>query len=282
MGEPLSPDRMFDFPMDELEPHPAYDFFTPGPLPGFVGNPNNMNGWIEADVPLLGEMGEPLGAETDEPMVELVVDEVAEQIVKGEDTGFPVPPSVIEGLGTRMGNLEYGHGHLVKKVIQVSDAEVADGIAIREIGLRVPAVEGHVQLQALVSKMSSRKSTLMQCILGMDRRLADLERRPPRPQQINVWVKLSEGENVFTPAIDSSASNPTPIDCMERVSCNGYQKKTKSKQNRTKPRAKEKAWKSQKSTKVNKKLTPTKSKPPSHQVKRNTTSWTEVAKTSNS
>ncbi|GJX43116.1 hypothetical protein Tco_0259792 [Tanacetum coccineum] len=124
--------------------------------------------------------------------------------------GFPVPPSVIEDLSTRMGNLEYGHGQLVKKVIQVSDAEVADGIAIGEIGPRVSAVEGQVQvmasqmvqavgrleqvavvhhrdrriqqLQTMVSEMSSRESTLMQCILGMDRRLADLERRPPGPQ----------------------------------------------------------------------------------------------------
>ncbi|GJV49508.1 hypothetical protein Tco_1439720 [Tanacetum coccineum] len=31
--------------------------------------------------------------------------------------GFPVPPSMIEALSTRMGNLEYGHGQLVKKVI---------------------------------------------------------------------------------------------------------------------------------------------------------------------
>ncbi|GKB99657.1 hypothetical protein Tco_0985794, partial [Tanacetum coccineum] len=98
------------------------------------------------------------------------------------------------------GNLEYGHGQLVKKVIQVSDAEVADGITIGEIGPRVSAVEGQVQvmasqmvhavgrleqiqqLQTMVSEMSSRESTLMQCILGMDRRLADLERRPPGPQ----------------------------------------------------------------------------------------------------
>nr|GEX25259.1 hypothetical protein [Tanacetum cinerariifolium] len=34
IGEPLSPDRIFDFPEDELEPHPAYDFFAPAPLPG--------------------------------------------------------------------------------------------------------------------------------------------------------------------------------------------------------------------------------------------------------
>ncbi|GJT87116.1 hypothetical protein Tco_1068833 [Tanacetum coccineum] len=153
--------------------------------------------------------------------------------------GFPMPPSVIEDLSTHMGNLEYGHGQLVKKVIQVSDVEVADGIAIGEIGPRVSAVEGQVhvmasqmvqavgrleqvgthveqgqqaatqrdevifglsqqvqtlqatvqqrdvqiqQLQTMVAEMSSHESTLMQCILGMDRRLADLERRPPRPQ----------------------------------------------------------------------------------------------------
>nr|GEV24034.1 hypothetical protein [Tanacetum cinerariifolium] len=103
----------------------------------------------------------------------------------------------IEDLGTRLGNLEYEHGQLVKKVIQVSDAEVAAGVSIREIGPRVFAIEGQVQalqvavrqrdtqtqqLQTMVSKMSSHESTPMQCILGMDRRLTTLERRPPGPQ----------------------------------------------------------------------------------------------------
>ncbi|GKA28132.1 hypothetical protein Tco_0714300 [Tanacetum coccineum] len=136
--------------------------------------------------------------------------------------GFLVPPSVIEDLCTRMSNLEYGHEQLVKKVIQVSNAEVADDITIREIGPRVSAIEGQAQVMAsqmvqvmgrleqvgtqveqgqqtatrrdeaifglsqhyhMVFEMSSRsKGTLMQCILGMDRRLADLERRPPGPQ----------------------------------------------------------------------------------------------------
>ncbi|GJT29243.1 hypothetical protein Tco_0909518 [Tanacetum coccineum] len=54
----------------------------------------------------------------------------------------PVPPSVIEDLCTRMGNLEFGHGQLVKKVITVSDAEVSDSIAIGKIGLRVSTMEG--------------------------------------------------------------------------------------------------------------------------------------------
>ncbi|GKC41122.1 hypothetical protein Tco_1058844 [Tanacetum coccineum] len=109
--------------------------------------------------------------------------------------GFPVPPFVIKDLCTHMGNLEYGHGQLVKKVIQVKDAEVANDITIGEIGLRVSVVEGQTlqavvqqrdvqihQLLTMVSEMSSRESTLMQCILGMDRRLVDLERRPPGPQ----------------------------------------------------------------------------------------------------
>ncbi|GJT48762.1 hypothetical protein Tco_0974919 [Tanacetum coccineum] len=129
-----------------------------------------------------------------------------------------VPPlsiyevGVIEDLVTRIGNMEYGHGQLVKKMIQVSDVEVAAGVTFEEIGLSVFAIEGQVQvmasqmvhsadrfkqigaqalqaavqqrdtqiqqLQTTVSEMSSHESTLMQCILGMDRRLADLEKRP--------------------------------------------------------------------------------------------------------
>nr|GEY47367.1 hypothetical protein [Tanacetum cinerariifolium] len=161
MGEPLSPDRVFDFLMDEPDPHPAYDFFAPGSLPGCAGNPNNNNRWIEVDVPLLGE----LGAEADEPMVGLLVDEIVKAIVDMEGQsftlptpGFPVPPSVIEDLSTRMGNLEYGHGQLVKKVIQVSDVEVAEDITIREIGPRVSAIEG--QVQVITSQMVQTVDTL--------------------------------------------------------------------------------------------------------------------------
>ncbi|GKC41692.1 hypothetical protein Tco_1059414 [Tanacetum coccineum] len=80
MGEHLSPDRVFDFPVDELEPHPAYDFFAPRLLPGYAANPNNKNGWIEADVPLVGE----LGVVAEEPMVGLMVDEVAEPVAEAE------------------------------------------------------------------------------------------------------------------------------------------------------------------------------------------------------
>nr|GEW55486.1 hypothetical protein [Tanacetum cinerariifolium] len=82
MGEPLSPDRVFDFPKDELEPHPAYDFFVPGPLPGHAGNPNNNNNkWLKADDYLLGE----LEAMVDEPMVVPAIKEVAEPIAEAEE-----------------------------------------------------------------------------------------------------------------------------------------------------------------------------------------------------
>nr|GEV08195.1 hypothetical protein [Tanacetum cinerariifolium] len=204
MGKLLSPDRVFNFPIDELELYPAYDFFVSGPV--------------------LDYAGEPLGAEVDKPMVDLVIDEIAEPIVEveeqmvalardmegdlsmlfgddndsgnddsegpedDEEVGGPstvaaevhsltllaprvlVPPSMIKDLCTRMGNLVYGHGLLVKKVITVSDAEVVDSIAIGEVGPRVSTMED--QMQVIASQM------VQVYILGTDRRLADLEGRP--------------------------------------------------------------------------------------------------------
>ncbi|GKF31656.1 hypothetical protein Tco_0101454, partial [Tanacetum coccineum] len=54
--------------------------------------------------------------------------------------GLPVPSAMIEELGTRLGNLEYGHRQLVQRVNQVSDAEVATGVTIGELGPRVYAL----------------------------------------------------------------------------------------------------------------------------------------------
>nr|GFC30690.1 hypothetical protein [Tanacetum cinerariifolium] len=66
---------------DEPEPHPAYDFFAPGPLPGYAGNPNNNNKCIETNVPLLRELGVVL----DEAMFDPIVDEIAQPIVEAEE-----------------------------------------------------------------------------------------------------------------------------------------------------------------------------------------------------
>nr|GEV50812.1 hypothetical protein [Tanacetum cinerariifolium] len=223
MGDPLSPDRVFDFLMDEPEPHPAYDFFVPRLHPGYAGNPNNNNGWIKADVPLLGE----LGAEADEPMVSPLVDEIAEPIVEMEEQvitsvidevneewlmapvipppmpvvsppstyevggpsttaaerpsftfpspGFPVPPSVNQNLSTRMSNLEYRHGQLVKKVILVSDAEVADDITIREVGTQVE------QGQQTATQRGEGISELSQEVLALQ---AAMQQRDSQIQQL--------------------------------------------------------------------------------------------------
>ncbi|GKB42837.1 hypothetical protein Tco_0887779 [Tanacetum coccineum] len=168
MGEPLSPDGMFDFLADEPEPHPAYDFFTPGPLPGYTGNPNNNNGWIEADVPLPGE----LGVIADEPMVSLIGDEIAEPIVKAEEQMIAPVVDIDEDIAMLFGDDDFedddSEGFDEEEVWEVnkewlmapvtpppmpavpppsvSDVEVAAGVTIGEIGLRVFAIEGRMQV----------------------------------------------------------------------------------------------------------------------------------------
>nr|GEX67067.1 hypothetical protein [Tanacetum cinerariifolium] len=273
MSEPLSPDRVFDFPVDESEPHPAYDFFSPGLLPGYAGNPNNNNGWIEAYVPLLGE----LGVVADELMVGPIVDETAEPIIEmkeqviapvvdvdediamlfgdddfeGDDSegfdeedvwevnkewlmapvtppsmpampppsvyevrgpstvaaegpfflhpapGFLVPPSVIEDLKGQVQVMVSQMVHVVDRFKQIGTQveqghqtathrdEVITGLTQHVQALQAVVQQRDTQnqqLQTMILEMSSRASTLMQCIIGMDRCLTDLERRPPRLQ----------------------------------------------------------------------------------------------------
>nr|GEX27711.1 hypothetical protein [Tanacetum cinerariifolium] len=57
----------------------------------------------------------------------------------------PVMPSRANDLSTRLGNLEYRHGVLMRKIEEVSDDEVADSIAIGEIHPRVATMEEQVQ-----------------------------------------------------------------------------------------------------------------------------------------
>nr|GEY82239.1 hypothetical protein [Tanacetum cinerariifolium] len=71
MDVPPSPDRVFGFPMAEPEPHLAYNIFAAEPIPGLAEAPDNMNGWIEEDVLLFGEMGEPMEMARDAEEAEL-------------------------------------------------------------------------------------------------------------------------------------------------------------------------------------------------------------------
>nr|GEV24846.1 hypothetical protein [Tanacetum cinerariifolium] len=116
-------------------------------------------------------------------------------------SGVATQPQVIDDLCVRMSNLEYRHGELVKKMKIVSDAEVADSIAIREIHPQVTTLEGQVQtlqtslheawlqnqqLQTRLSKMENREGTLISFMCWMEDRLVVLEKRlmgPPTGPQ---------------------------------------------------------------------------------------------------
>nr|GEU87289.1 hypothetical protein [Tanacetum cinerariifolium] len=185
-SEPLSPDQVFDFPEDELEPHPAYDFFAPTPLPGYAEGQidapvmnmeedlatlfgeddnfkdDNCKGFDEEEAWEVNEEW-PMAPVIPPPMLAVPPPSVYE--VGGPSTmavegpsfshlslGLLVPPFVIEDLSTHLGNLEYRHGLLVQRVNQVSDAEVAADVTIEELGLRIYAVEG--QVQVIVSQMA--------------------------------------------------------------------------------------------------------------------------------
>nr|GEY48468.1 hypothetical protein [Tanacetum cinerariifolium] len=157
MGEPLSPDRVFDFPEEKLEPHPAYDFFAPELLPGYAVDMEEeqmatpVMDMEEDLVALFGE-DDDFSDDDSERVEEEKVWKVNEEWLMAPITPPSVlavrSPSVYEDLSTRLGNLEYRHGQLVKKVIQISDSEVATGVSITEIDLKVFAIEGQVQVMA--------------------------------------------------------------------------------------------------------------------------------------
>nr|GEV33678.1 hypothetical protein [Tanacetum cinerariifolium] len=180
----------------------AFDGFAPH----WFGEqfPYINNGWIEWDVPL--------GGEVDEPMVD---PEVNEEVMDDDDCdvevewlmapvtpsratmtvpstyevggpstaaiegpsfplpapGIPVPPTVIEDLGTRLGNLEYIHEVLTRKMEEVSDAEVADSIAIGEIHPRVATVGEQVQV------MESQTVQVVSRLEEMETRVQQVENR---------------------------------------------------------------------------------------------------------
>nr|GEV20003.1 uncharacterized mitochondrial protein AtMg00810-like [Tanacetum cinerariifolium] len=179
MGEPLSPDRVFDFS-------------------------------IEADMHLLGE----LEAVADELMVGPIVDEITESIEVNEEwlmapvtpplmsavpppsiyevggpstaaaegpsfpypaPGLPVPPSVIEDLSTRLGNLEYGHRQLVHKVIQMVHA----ANRFKQIGTQVE------QCQQIATQRDEVITGLTQQVQALQ---AAVQQRDTQIQQLQTMV----------------------------------------------------------------------------------------------
>ncbi|GKB92890.1 hypothetical protein Tco_0965162 [Tanacetum coccineum] len=167
--------------------------------------PNNNNGWIKWDVSLGGEM--------DEPMVDPEFDEEEMDDDDGweEDDEWlmaPVTPpratvtvSSTYKVGgpstaTPMDNLEYRHGALTRRMEAMSDIEVANSTAIREIHPKVTTIEEQVQilqtalhgaelqnqqLRTRVAEMESREGTMMSYMLCMEERLTVLEKGLPGP-----------------------------------------------------------------------------------------------------
>nr|GEV28337.1 hypothetical protein [Tanacetum cinerariifolium] len=100
--------------------------------------------------------------------------------------GLPMPPTVIEDLSTCLGNLEYRHGVLMRKMDEVSDAEMADSIAIREIHPRVATIEEQVQVM---------ESQAVQVVSG----LKEIE---TRIQQVDSRVDTYPGGQMAVPGQD--------------------------------------------------------------------------------
>nr|GEW02896.1 hypothetical protein [Tanacetum cinerariifolium] len=186
MGESLSPDRVFVFPEDEPEPHPAYDFFAPEPLPGYAGNPNNNNGWLEADNYLLGELeamaNEPIVVPAIEEMEALVTD-MEEDLAAlfGEDDDFEdddFSDDDSEGVeeeetsNTPIGDRGLEYSSRQPRVRTWATGEESDIDRWEQVDAQAAVQQRNTQIQqvqTMVSKTSSRESTLMQCILGLDR-----------------------------------------------------------------------------------------------------------------
>nr|GEZ10516.1 hypothetical protein [Tanacetum cinerariifolium] len=146
--------------------------------------PNINNGWIEWDVPLGGEVDEPmidpevneevmdddnldvedewLMAPVTPPRATMTVSSTYE--VGGPSTapiegpsfplpvpGLPVPPTVIEDLDTRLGNLEYKRGDEEDggEQVQVVEAQTAQVVSrLEEIETRVQQVDSRVDTQS--------------------------------------------------------------------------------------------------------------------------------------
>nr|GEV00869.1 hypothetical protein [Tanacetum cinerariifolium] len=147
-----NPNHLNDANVPEGDQAPAA---LDGFAPQWIGehDPNNNNGWIEWDVPLGGELMAPVTP----PRATMTVSSTYEvggpstAAIEGPSSPLPapgllVPPIVIKDLSTRLGNLEHRHGVLMRKMEEVSDAEVADSIAIGEIHPRVATVGEQVQV----------------------------------------------------------------------------------------------------------------------------------------
>ncbi|GJT63923.1 hypothetical protein Tco_1015403 [Tanacetum coccineum] len=165
LDPPLSPDNVVDFPIAEPKPESeqAFDFFAAGPVLGLADAPRNMNGWLEEDESL-GVEADVSTREQDEDMDVFMEDDEGEEFNDDEDSDWEVdnewtmapvtplivalPPPYPMGLVDQLVlHLDYRirlDDHYLRKLGDVNDAQLDDGIAIGEIRPRVTTLEGKV------------------------------------------------------------------------------------------------------------------------------------------
>nr|GEZ44631.1 hypothetical protein [Tanacetum cinerariifolium] len=106
--------------------------------------------------------------------------------------GLPVPPTMIEDLGTRLGNLEYKHRVVTRKMEEVKVVEAQTALVVNrleEIETRVQALQTALhetesqnqQLRTRVVELESHIGIVMPYMLWMEERLTVLEKRLPGP-----------------------------------------------------------------------------------------------------
>nr|GFA03722.1 putative reverse transcriptase domain-containing protein [Tanacetum cinerariifolium] len=245
MDNPNSPNEPNEDILEENlvipEPNHVEDAHDPNEMvdiPDDEDLPGNMNGWLEEDDDDDWEDDvEWLMAPVTPPRATVTVSSTYEvggpstAAIKGSSFPLPtpglhVPPTVIEDLSAYLGNLEYRHGVLMRKMeesrvdtyssgqMTVPGQDEIVGLSQQVQTLQTTLYGTELQNQQLwtrVAEMESHVGILMSYILWMEERLTVLEKRlpgpPPGPQR-----------KYFYPATDSCVSIPTPIDCMERIS----------------------------------------------------------------
>nr|GEU53980.1 hypothetical protein [Tanacetum cinerariifolium] len=169
----------------------------------------NMNGWIEVDVPLLGEMDEPLGAEVkddkdeeeyleeepeeeemeDEEMVNDEDDEGNEEddaeIVDADDV--PNPPVIQFG-----GNFHIGESSAIRDLLACNSEVYAPSLMWCDLK------SVHMGVKRLSKQMHDREyrfenSKMMKMIEGLSREFTELKIRNCRAEELSRWEAWVRG-----------------------------------------------------------------------------------------
>nr|GEV47071.1 putative reverse transcriptase domain-containing protein [Tanacetum cinerariifolium] len=153
----------------------------------------NMNGWIEADVPLLGGMDEPLKDEEEDPEEEEIEDE--EMVNDKDDEGneeddiadandVPIPPVIRFG----------GSKGLSKQMHDRYKTERKMAGKLRQDELHMNGQEFDIKaLDLAVRENRSKNSKMMKMIEGLSREFTELKKHNRRAKELSHWKAWVKG-----------------------------------------------------------------------------------------